>query len=59
MEWTKENLAFVPVVMLCIRSPESGRVTVYAPDNSTNGIPFWMGLYSASDMRAEANAKFR
>lgn len=45
--------------MLCIRSPEGGRVMVYAPDNSIDGIAFWAGLYSASDMRTEANAKVR
>lgn len=57
VEWTKENLVFVPVVELRIRSPEGGRVTVYAPDNTDDGLPFWMGFYIPSEMRAEASAK--
>ena len=59
VEWTKENLLFVPVVELRIRSPEGGRITVYAPDNTDGGFPFWMGVYLLSEMRAEANAKTR
>jgi hypothetical protein len=39
VEWMKESFAFVPVVMLRIRSPDGGRVTVHATDSTYGGVP--------------------
>lgn len=60
VEWIKASFdGHLPVVVLRIRSPDGGRQTVYAPDNSDAGIPFWMGFYDPVEMRARQSAEAR
>ncbi|WP_156384065.1 hypothetical protein [Methylobacterium sp. Leaf456] len=60
VEWIRASFdGQLPVVVLRIRSPDGGRQTVYAPDSSDAGIPFWMGFYNPTEMRLRQSAEAR
>lgn len=60
VEWIKESFdGHMPVAVLRIRASDGGRRTVYAPDSTNAGIPFWMGFYSVDEMRARQSAEAR
>lgn len=60
VEWIRASFdGHLPVVVLRIRSSDGGRQTVYAPDSTDAGIPFWMGFYDPSEMRLRQSAEAR